>query len=728
MQLRILGSRGLPEGSLVSVRVGATRRQATLGSDKPYRFPEANGVQAMKVDIYAPVASTRLNIDQAEKTFTLPLLSSGGNWLPNVKDNNAMSIDVQVGGSNFDTMNQQVEEPITENINDTKISRPPTASTRPSTAQTSRNERSGTSLARFRHHVALEAQPYFEKHCLIDVIQSVLQAVIKERPNDPFGYMINVLENTKKGVASPQESPCRGQTPSPKLESILTQPAKEQGACSPPKDDSPYKPPIRARPQSAMPGSRKSGSSAAVSVEQPPLAQDSPAGQAPSDSTRSPSCAPVVEESLPSPEHTAEHTPLPLHPNGLSSEVDDAAAAAAEASENLIPVLPGLPDVDSGNSRFDSLAQTLQAEDVVEDGEVTQDVPLNCAEDTTVAGFSSIAVTTLTCQPQTAEDSNAETLKHSDIISAVASHAVVEDEADFDQLGETGGVDKLDASATAEFTTSLAVHAEAEETPLAEEVIDSANEAAEDARAADVVLPKLAAADICAKGDIAHEDPEPGERSLMSCSLTTPWPAEAAGSALAEVVAKIAEGEASAPEEAALKPPPIPEASPGSASSAAAKAEADMPLPKQVADESFRQPASSSEEAAQVQASLPDPGSIMVCSFGGCSAHSDIADSGTVVSHAHRQVMSYAADEVEREIWADLANAMPPAHSGEPSIAPSVTMDPPLPPEVHNMGQVLISMEDLRKRLRDGLEAAADAGTLPSLILQAEVLAAEPTC
>lgn len=60
LELCLQKSRGIPEGSLVSIRVGKTRRQAPVESDRPFSFPSAQGQQQVKIDIYAPVASTRI--------------------------------------------------------------------------------------------------------------------------------------------------------------------------------------------------------------------------------------------------------------------------------------------------------------------------------------------------------------------------------------------------------------------------------------------------------------------------------------------------------------------------------------------------------------------------------------------------------------------------------------------------------------------------------------------
>lgn len=187
----------------------------------------------------------------------------------------------------------QVEKPIIASTKSDETSRPQTASTRPCTDKTARGcqKSKGSSHARYRHHVAVEAQPYFEKHCIIDVVQSMLQSVIKEKPPDPFSYMISVLENSSKGVTAKVDelSSCEGQV-------------------------------INATPQMSR-------------------TQDSPGGREGSDSTRSPSCAPAIEDSLPSPDHTLPITPSRLDGlDGSAGTTDESVVAVEEPSE-----LSGVP-------------------------------------------------------------------------------------------------------------------------------------------------------------------------------------------------------------------------------------------------------------------------------------------------------------------------------------------------------------------------------------------------
>jgi len=217
MELKLLGARGLPEGSLVSIKIGTIRRQAAIGSGKPYRFGGiGEGKQQMKVDIYAPVAHARLLIEPCEAKCTVQLEGSssaalGKGRLLGVQD---MALDFSVSGSL-----SGADFPASDNDNCSN------QASRPSSALSDRN-------AARRHQVALETQPYFEQHHLMEVMQVLLQSVIKDKPADPYTYMMGVLKNTRDAAAAKLEgwSPKPEQAP---LQAPRQRPASAQARTGP---------------------------------------------------------------------------------------------------------------------------------------------------------------------------------------------------------------------------------------------------------------------------------------------------------------------------------------------------------------------------------------------------------------------------------------------------------------------------------------------------------------
>lgn len=172
---------------------------------------------------YAPVAHARLLIEPCEAKCSVQLEGStsaalGKGRLLGVQD---MGLDFAVSGS------LSGADP---GVSDNDMSS--VQASRPSSAFSERN-------AARRHQVAIEAQPYFEQHHLMDVMQVLLQSVIKDKPEDPYAYMIGVLENSRN-VAS-GALPAKGK-PEAKVEQAKLEHAKLEQAVAVP----------RQRPSSAQ--------------------------------------------------------------------------------------------------------------------------------------------------------------------------------------------------------------------------------------------------------------------------------------------------------------------------------------------------------------------------------------------------------------------------------------------------------------------------------------------
>eukprot|EP00929_Paragymnodinium_shiwhaense_P038365 TRINITY_DN20271_c0_g1_i1.p1 TRINITY_DN20271_c0_g1~~TRINITY_DN20271_c0_g1_i1.p1 ORF type:complete len:736 (+),score=192.28 TRINITY_DN20271_c0_g1_i1:195-2402(+) len=251
MELRLLDSAGLPAGSLVSIRVGQTRRQAVLGSQRPYRFSDCKGKQQMKVDVYAPIAHARLLIDPVEARVNLeldpPPQTAGEAPMGNMAyagfyGQQNMAIEFEVGGITKDADGgSEAEVGFIGGKDNASFNEHKSPPTRPSTANTDKLSAFGPNSASRRAHVAKEAQPYFEQHSLIEVMQTLLQAVIKEKPADPYGYMIRVLQNSSKAAQGKRSQ-------RPHSAAARTTPMKD-GA----EKDQRH---VRVRPQSAHPRSQ----------------------------------------------------------------------------------------------------------------------------------------------------------------------------------------------------------------------------------------------------------------------------------------------------------------------------------------------------------------------------------------------------------------------------------------------------------------------------------------
>lgn len=228
LELRLKGAVGIPKGSLVSVRIGSVRRQAPYGSDRPYRFPALSGKkEQMKVDIYAPLAHARLFVDGTApaRTWEQPLhqaVQAPPGLDDSAEDGCFLTLELAPGVGAAAS-------------NGSAHKRPRGATATPTVGASGRDGRelelseselsspmlpvqqrgvtpSAASATAKRHQVALEVQPYFEEHDVLEVMQKLLSALIKERPADPFGYMIQVLESTRAANAGPRPPGKRPQT------------------------------------------------------------------------------------------------------------------------------------------------------------------------------------------------------------------------------------------------------------------------------------------------------------------------------------------------------------------------------------------------------------------------------------------------------------------------------------------------------------------------------------
>eukprot|EP00931_Biecheleriopsis_adriatica_P078182 TRINITY_DN5164_c0_g1_i1.p1 TRINITY_DN5164_c0_g1~~TRINITY_DN5164_c0_g1_i1.p1 ORF type:complete len:235 (-),score=46.00 TRINITY_DN5164_c0_g1_i1:92-796(-) len=184
MELHVVDTEGLPEGCVLSVRAGATRRQAPVSGDRPFRFTSSvSDAVPFKVDVLEPVATARLILRPGEEKrtdcqYTIPLEPSNsfeGSGPPPtgapVKGDKDMSVTVAV-------------RPVEEHPS----SKPADESQRPGISASNRKS-SGGSNSSARLGQASAAREYLDKHNLVEFTQLLVQSVIKEQPERPYDFM-----------------------------------------------------------------------------------------------------------------------------------------------------------------------------------------------------------------------------------------------------------------------------------------------------------------------------------------------------------------------------------------------------------------------------------------------------------------------------------------------------------------------------------------------------------
>lgn len=141
MEVNLVSCAAFPEDAIVSIRAGSVRRQATLGTGRSFRFPQlAPDANPVKIDILKPVGSAYLVLKPGEEHYRLTFDSG-------------MSAEVEVKGVD---------------VNKPSVAEEPNADSK---------------------LTAKEAKDYLDRHQVLPLVQAVVQAVLKERPADPFVHI-----------------------------------------------------------------------------------------------------------------------------------------------------------------------------------------------------------------------------------------------------------------------------------------------------------------------------------------------------------------------------------------------------------------------------------------------------------------------------------------------------------------------------------------------------------
>eukprot|EP00931_Biecheleriopsis_adriatica_P082998 TRINITY_DN5650_c0_g1_i3.p1 TRINITY_DN5650_c0_g1~~TRINITY_DN5650_c0_g1_i3.p1 ORF type:complete len:1104 (-),score=259.65 TRINITY_DN5650_c0_g1_i3:13-3324(-) len=165
MEVRVTDFDGLDDSSVISVRAGSTRRQAPLSSlrNRSLRFPmplEAGA--ALKVDLLQQVTSKRLVLHDHEESYCIPFQGQGGEL-------RSFSLHVSAdGGSTLDGATGECEED---------------------------SVACSADVACFgrRQDAASSAREYLETHALLPYLQGLLEAVVQDKPADPYQYLCDQL-------------------------------------------------------------------------------------------------------------------------------------------------------------------------------------------------------------------------------------------------------------------------------------------------------------------------------------------------------------------------------------------------------------------------------------------------------------------------------------------------------------------------------------------------------
>lgn len=158
MELSILDTVGLPEGSILSVRCGPTRRQSPLPCTVPFRLSVG---PLLRIDVLSLLgksgASATLSKLDAEGRCKVPL---------ETRDGRKMSVTLQVY--------------------DEKSGRP-----KPSADAVVRKEEAvdGSSPVIRKRDSEAEARSYLDRHRLHEFMHALFDLLLRERPDDPYAFI-----------------------------------------------------------------------------------------------------------------------------------------------------------------------------------------------------------------------------------------------------------------------------------------------------------------------------------------------------------------------------------------------------------------------------------------------------------------------------------------------------------------------------------------------------------
>eukprot|EP00930_Biecheleria_cincta_P002130 TRINITY_DN103174_c0_g1_i1.p1 TRINITY_DN103174_c0_g1~~TRINITY_DN103174_c0_g1_i1.p1 ORF type:complete len:669 (+),score=104.80 TRINITY_DN103174_c0_g1_i1:40-2007(+) len=164
MELTVVDYVGLPEGSILSVRSGPTRRQSPLPCPAPFSLP--GGPWPLRIDVLGLLGKTAPSVNLTpvgeDCLVKLPLEGKGGR---------KMSVTLQV----HDTTPGAV--------------RPKTTPDMIRRGQSDADAAGASTSSLKRRGAEADARAYLDKHRLHEFMHGLFELLLRERPEDPYKFM-----------------------------------------------------------------------------------------------------------------------------------------------------------------------------------------------------------------------------------------------------------------------------------------------------------------------------------------------------------------------------------------------------------------------------------------------------------------------------------------------------------------------------------------------------------
>lgn len=248
-----MNAENVPDGCLLSISAGGSRRQAPLAVRQKFAFSNSStaaavaaGGSGLKVDLLslrgsACVGSSEL-LPAMQKAFgagtnaegaghqievILPQGQDGGeeelsmklnfNIKPSMKKEDKDLIDTSRVDSGMSTARTNEPEVPSAILQTTDLLKQSALLDRTATLPAAPKAQSGQRSSR-RHHAALQARSYLEEHNILPFVERVLKTLVQDRPADPWGAIAALLpeaafpDSLKKGPLErldeePEETP-----------------------------------------------------------------------------------------------------------------------------------------------------------------------------------------------------------------------------------------------------------------------------------------------------------------------------------------------------------------------------------------------------------------------------------------------------------------------------------------------------------------------------------------
>lgn len=312
MEVTLAESENLPEGCLLSIRAGTTRRQAPADPDKfVLRFPKGQlHADMFKVDALMPIGNAVLGLEPGRDRY-----------------------DVSFGNKDGLDLAMKVTLLIREAVQAAGETSTPVAPDRVEAAG------SPAATASRRHRLAVSAQSYLNRHGLLKWAQVLFQELIKDQPDDPWAY-IDARTNKARSRAGqkgdPEDTPDSLMSPGVMSPGGIMSPLRPQSAeTALPERGLEVLPaleePTQRREWAAPPPQFQEAAPAAVEEAPPEM-------QAPAEEAK----VPVLVEEAPTPAEEAEvpaeevaTAPAPEEPAAVEALVEEGGPAILEESANI---------------------------------------------------------------------------------------------------------------------------------------------------------------------------------------------------------------------------------------------------------------------------------------------------------------------------------------------------------------------------------------------------------